>query len=193
MKSKVRSDGKKRKERGCEDWGEGRGGSWGEGWGGGQTWVNLASGGHTLPEETGASRLASTLMAFTYTHTQTHTHACTHTARTPIPQGRGTSENTARTLISYLYILSCTLQSYLARPASYTILFMDSPPPPTTHHSGILFVLPLPPVCRCHLSKRLPTGCVCKLWFRWVCLCVCVFTCDLCVNVPLKLECSTQE
>lgn len=45
---------------------------------GGQTWVNLASGGHILPEETGASRLASTLMAFTYTHTHTHihTHAC---------------------------------------------------------------------------------------------------------------------
>lgn len=36
---------------------------------GGQTWVNLASGGHALPEETGASRLASTLMAFTYSHT----------------------------------------------------------------------------------------------------------------------------
>ncbi len=43
---------------------------------GGQTWVNPASGGHTLPEETGASRLASTLMAFTYTHT--HAHAYTH-------------------------------------------------------------------------------------------------------------------
>lgn len=41
---------------------------------GGQTWVNRACGGHTLPEETGASRLASTLMAFTYTHTQTHIH-----------------------------------------------------------------------------------------------------------------------
>lgn len=41
---------------------------------GGQTWVNLVSGGHTLPEETGASRLASTLMAFTYSNTHTHTH-----------------------------------------------------------------------------------------------------------------------
>lgn len=41
---------------------------------GGQTWVNLATGGHTLPEETGASRLASTLMAFTHTHTYTHMH-----------------------------------------------------------------------------------------------------------------------
>lgn len=45
---------------------------------GGRTWVNLASGGHTLPEETGASRLASTLMAFTYTHSLTHT--CIHAA-----------------------------------------------------------------------------------------------------------------
>ncbi len=104
---------------------------------GGQTWMNLASGGHTLPEETGASRLASTLMAFTYSHTHTLTHTCIHAAiqswRTLIPQGRGTSENTALTLISYLYILSCTLQSYLARPASYTILFMDSPPPRHLH------------------------------------------------------------
>lgn len=52
---------------------------------GGQTWVNLASGGHTLPEETGALRLASTLIAFTYSHTNalslTHkdTHTLTHT------------------------------------------------------------------------------------------------------------------
>ena len=36
---------------------------------GGQTRVNLACGGHTLPEETGASRLACALMAFTHTHT----------------------------------------------------------------------------------------------------------------------------
>ena len=41
--------------------------------------MNLASGGHTLPEETGASRLASTLMAFTYTHTHKHTHMHAHT------------------------------------------------------------------------------------------------------------------
>lgn len=47
---------------------------------GGQTWVNLASGGHTLPEETGALRLASTLIAFTYSHTNalSHTHKDTH-------------------------------------------------------------------------------------------------------------------
>lgn len=39
---------------------------------GGQTWVNLASGGHTLPEETGASRLGSTLMACTLLHSHSH-------------------------------------------------------------------------------------------------------------------------
>lgn len=36
---------------------------------GGRTRLNLASGGHTLPEETGASRLAPALIAFTDTHT----------------------------------------------------------------------------------------------------------------------------
>lgn len=159
---------------------------------GGQTWVNLAGGGHTLPEETGASRLASTLMALTFLHAR----AASWSRRTLIPQGRGTSENTAPTLISYLYILSCTLQSYLPRPASYTILFMDSPP--TTHtplHPPFPLSNPIcvppPPACRCHPSKRLPTGCVsCD---PDECVCVCVFTNDLCVNVALKLECSTQE
>lgn len=65
-----------------------------------------------------------------------------------MPQGRCSGENTALILISYLYTPSCTLQSYLPRPASYTILFMGSPPsPPTPHllHSGILFVCPPPP------------------------------------------------
>lgn len=41
---------------------------------GGQTWVNLASGGHTLPEETGASRLVSALMACTLLHSHTHAY-----------------------------------------------------------------------------------------------------------------------
>ena len=44
---------------------------------GGQTRVNLVSGGHTLPGETGASRLAPPLMALhllTQTHTHTHMH-----------------------------------------------------------------------------------------------------------------------
>lgn len=133
--------------------------------------------GHTLPEETGASRLASTLMAFTYSHTYAHTcmHAASQSWRTPIPQGRGTSENTAPTLISYLYILSCTLQSYLPRPASYTILFMDSPPPP---HASPLplsnpICVPPPPACRCHPSKRLPTGCVSCDPDECVSVCVC--------------------
>lgn len=44
---------------------------------GGQTRVNLASGGHTLPEETGASRLASPLMAL---RLLTHIHTCTRAA-----------------------------------------------------------------------------------------------------------------
>lgn len=150
---------------------------------GGQTRVNLASGGHTLPEETGASRLASTLIAFTYSHANanahTHTHTCIHARsyRTPIPQGRGTSENTALTLISYLYILSCTLQSYLARPASYTILFMDSIPPRRRSTTTPLplsnpICVPLPPVCRCHPSKGLPTGCVSCDSDKQVCVCV---------------------
>lgn len=47
-----------------------------------QTWLNLAGGGHTLPEETGASRLAPTLMAFTYTHT----HSCMVRASPREPQ-----------------------------------------------------------------------------------------------------------
>ena len=144
--------------------------------------MNLASGGHTLPEETGASRLASTLMAFTYTHTQTHTHACTHTARTPIPQGRGTSENTARTLISYLYILSCTLQSYLARPASYTILFMDSPPPPTTLESYLCCPFLL------YAGAIYPKGCllgVCVSCDSDEYVCVCVFSPVICVLMYL--------
>lgn len=113
---------------------------------GGQTRVNLASGGHALPEETGASRLASPLVAL---HLLTHTYTRARELRswrTVIPQGRGSSENTALTLISYLYILSCTLQSYLPCPASYTILFMDSPT--STSHIPplplrILFVCPL--------------------------------------------------
>lgn len=36
--------------------------------------MNLAGGGHTLPEETGASRLVFALMACTLVHS--HTHAC---------------------------------------------------------------------------------------------------------------------
>lgn len=67
--------------------------------------------------------------------THTHTRARgLRSWRTVIPQGRGSGENTALTLISYLYTLSCTLQSYLPCPASYTILFMDSPPPPPPPH-----------------------------------------------------------
>lgn len=56
-----------------------------------QTWLNLTSRGHTLPEETGASRLASTLIALyvvthkpnspcihTHTDTKSQTHVCIH-------------------------------------------------------------------------------------------------------------------
>ena len=75
MKNKVRGNEKERDLR-IEEREEVRNGM------GEQTWVNLASGGHTLPEETGASRLASTLMAFTYTLTHSHTH--THTWSGPV-------------------------------------------------------------------------------------------------------------
>lgn len=49
-----------------------------------QTWVNLASGGHTLPEETGAARLALTLMAFSYSNLPAHRHTNTHTTHTSL-------------------------------------------------------------------------------------------------------------
>lgn len=107
---------------------------------GGQTWVNLASGGHTLPEETGALRLASTLIAFTYSHTNalTHTHACIHAAASSTELLYHRDAELVRT--------SSDSHILFIHPFLYiTILFSS----PCFLHNPIYGLSPTPPHCRC--------------------------------------------
>lgn len=149
---------------------------------GGQTWVNLAGGGHTLPEETGASRLASTLMALTSSHARVR--ACMRVRSSPVQENlyhRDVARVRTQLRLSYPIYTSFPVHYnpiYLALPPTQSYLWTHLPPhtPPSTlpFHSRILFVCPLLLHAGAIHPKGLPTGCVsCD---PDECVSVCVFS-----------------
>lgn len=137
-----------------------------------QTWVNFTGGGHTLPEETGASRLASTLIALyllSHKRTTLFPFTKTHTCYKPVLQNfftAGTQNSWEHNSDSHILFIHPFLYITILFSALCFLhnpiygLNSTSPPPHGPLPLTNPICVPPPPVCRCHPSKRLPTGCV---------------------------------
>lgn len=133
----------------------------------GQPWVNLASGGHTVPEETGASRLASTLMVFFHIHT--NTRVCMHACFKPVVENSYHRDvGLVRTQLRLSYPIYTSFPVYynpiyLALLPTQSYLWTHSPAPHISPPSTLESYLCAPSSCMQVPSIQKAAYWVCKL------------------------------